>query len=249
MKIIFMVRFLNNICLNNKIMKTPNLKLVIVTLFVLLSSLKSNAQYSEEEIAKKGYTTDAIINIIIDHLPTGWRFTDTNNCLIFQRTDSILELTENTLNVPFEKKEDKIKRIQAYGKKAVSKIVLRYETKWDFLKVQEVSTNNSSVYNELRFLSKKYKIVDLKDAKLSTKESTVYTPKNDADAKKIANYYTEKKIIEEKIIKSPDLSSQNYSLFIVSISGCNDENHLVFPDEASVEVYSLMTLCREIFGK
>ncbi len=230
-------------------MKSQNVKLVIATLFVLLYSQKINAQYSEEEIVTKGYTKDAIINILIDHLPNGWKFTDTNNCFIFQRTDSILVLTENTLNVPIEKKEDKIKRIQALGKKAVSKIVIKYEPKWDFLKVQEVATNNSSVYNELRLLPKKYKIVDLKDTKLSTKENIIYTPKNDADAKKIANYYIEKKQIEEKIIKSPDLSSQNNSLFIVSMSGCNDENHIVFPDEASVEVYSFMTFCREICGK
>lgn len=230
-------------------MKSQNVKLVIATIFVLQYSQKIKAQYSEEEIVTKGYTKDAIINILIDHLPNGWKFTDTNNTFIFQRTDSILVLTENTLNVPIEKKEDKIKRIQALGKKSVSKIVIRYEPKWDFLKVQEVATNNSSVYNELRLLPKKYKIVDLKDTKLSTKENIIYTPKNDADAKKIANYYIEKKQIEEKIIKSPDLSSQNNSLFIVSMSGCNDENHIVFPDEASVVVYSFMTFCREICGK
>ncbi len=230
-------------------MKSQNVKLVIATIFVLLYSQKIKAQYSEEEIVTKGYTKDAIINILIDHLPNGWKFSDTNNCFIFQRTDSILVLTENTLNVPMEKKEDKIKRIQALGKKAVSKIVIRYEPKWDFLKVQEVATNNSSVYNELRLLAKKYKVVDLKDTKLSTKENIVYTPKNDADAKKIANYYVEKRQIEGKIIKSPDLSSQNYSMFIISTSGCNDENHLIYPDEVSVEVYSFMTFCREICGK
>ena len=230
-------------------MKSTNIKLVIATLFVLLYTQKINAQYSEEEIVTKGYTKDAIINILIDHLPNGWKFTDTNNCFIFQRKDSILVLTENTLNVPIEKKEDKIKRIQVLGKKAVSKIVIRYEPKWDFLRVQEVATNNSSVYNELRLLPKKYKIVDLKDTKLSTKENIIYTPKNDADAKNIANYYTEKKQIEEKIIKSPDYSSQNYSLFNVSEDGYIDNYHYVFPEEASNDFFQLKNLLREICGK
>jgi hypothetical protein len=216
---------------------------------MLMAPTKLHAQYSEEEIVKKGYTTDGIINILIDYIPAGWKFSEDSGTFVFQRNDSVFELTENTLNVPFEKMDDRINRIQANGKKTVSKIVIKYEDKWDFLKVQEASLNNTSVYNEIRLLPEKYQITVLKDPVLSSKGNFVYTPKTDADKKRISQYYYERKRLEGKIIKLPDLSSQKYSLFINSKSGCNDENHIVCPDEASVELYSILSFLREVCGK
>ncbi|MEI6122533.1 MAG: hypothetical protein WCQ95_02785 [Bacteroidota bacterium] len=230
-------------------MKTRTLKLLLVAMCLFAFISKIDAQNTEEDILKKGYISDAIINIVIDHLPVGWKFKDENGFFIFQRTDSIWQLMENTLNVPLEKKEDRFKRIQANGRKTVAKIVIRYEKKWDFLKVQEVSLANMEVYNKIRLLPGKYKITGLKDLKLSSKGNTVYTPITEDDKKRIANYYAERLVLEGKIVGSPDLSSQLYSLFVVEKSGCNDENHLVYPDAASVELYSILTLCREICGK
>jgi hypothetical protein len=230
-------------------MKTQSFKLLITLVYILLFIHQIKAQYSEEEIVKKGYTTDGIINILIDYIPAGWKFSEENGYFIFQRNDSILELTENTLNVPFEKKEDRIKRILENGKKTVSKIVIKYEDKWDFLKVQEASLNNASVYNEIRLLPEKYQITLLKDPILSSKGNYVYSPKTEADKKRISDYYFERKQLENKIIKLPDLNSQKYSLFINLKCGCNDENHLVFPDEASVELYSILSFLREVCGK
>ncbi len=207
------------------------------------------AQNTEEDIIKKGYIDDAIINIIIDHLPNGWKFKNEKGCFIIQRQDSIWELSENTLNVPIEKREDKIKRIQANGKKTVSEIIIKFEDKWDFLKVQEATINNTSVSNDIRLLPDKYKITGLKDASLSSKEKVVYTPKTDEEKNRISNYNAELKQLKEKIIKIPDMSSQKYSLFVIAKNGCNDDNHIVYPDAASVELYTVMALFREVCGK
>jgi hypothetical protein len=230
-------------------MRIPRLKIIIISSFLLFTTTKIKAQYSEEEVVKKGYTTDGIINILIDHIPGGWNFKEENGFFVFQRNDSVWVLSENTLNVPFEKKEDRNKRIQAYGKKTVSKIIIRYEDKWDFLKLQEADLNNSSIYNEMRLLPNKMNISKLKDIKNSNKGNTVYTPITMADKISIENYYKEREKLQNKIIKVPDHNTQKYSLFIVSKTGCNDESHLVYPDAASIEVYGILNFLREICGK
>ncbi len=223
---------------------------VITTIFLFFILLKStSAQSSEEEITKEPYRSDAIISMIINYLPAGWTFTESNGFYIIQKTDSIWVLAENTLNAPAEKKEEKIKRIKANGIKTVAKILVRYEKKWDFIKIQEVSFNNMSVNNEITALESKYNIAKLKDTKLSSKSKIVYTPLNEDDVKRINDYYAEKKQLEDKLIKSPDFSSQQYSLFVISKTGIIDEDHSVFPDKASVECYTIMALMREVCGK
>ncbi len=210
---------------------------------------ESQAQWSEEEVEKKGYISDDIMNIIISHLPDGWNFADEDGYFIFQRKDSIWELAESASKVTGEKKADKNKRIQAEGKKTIAKIILKYEKKWDFIKIQEATISNQKIDNEIVNLAQKHKISGLKDLKLSSKEGIVYTPKTENDKKRIAEYYAEKKQLEEKIIRLPEMSSQKYSLFIISKSGGNDESHIIFPEEASLEMYTILSLCREVCGK
>jgi hypothetical protein len=230
-------------------MRTARLLFMTICSLLINSSFKIYAQNPEKEIAKKGYETDGIIKIIIDHIPAGWGFKEDSGLFIIQRNDSIWQLTENTVNVPFEKKEDRMKRIQANGVKTVSKIMIRYENKWDFLKFQEADINNASIYNEIRQLPNKMGVSALKDTKLSRKGNIVYTPVTEADKIRISTYYKEKEGLENKIIKVPDHNTQKYSLFIVSKNGCNDDSHLVYPDDASVELYGILNLMREICGK
>jgi hypothetical protein len=98
-------------------------------------------------------------------------------------------------------------------------------------------------------LPEKFKITSLKDQKLSSKGNIIYTPKTETDKKRIADFYIEREKLQGKIIKLPELSSQKYSLFILAKDGCNDESHIVYPDEASVELYSILSFLREICGK
>jgi hypothetical protein len=229
-------------------MRIPSLLVLTISSLFLFSTQKIKAQYSEDTVVKKSYTADGIINIIIDHIPARWSFKEENCFFIFQRNDSIWQLTENTLNVPFEKKEDRMKRIQATGIKTVSKIVIRYEDKWDFLKLQEASISNSSVKNEIRSLPDKMEIRQLKDTKLSSKGNSVYTPKTEADKIRLEKYYLELKKLESKIISVPDNSSQKYSLFYTFESGYNDNTHYIYPEEASNELFQIKNLFRELCG-
>ena len=223
----------------------------IVTLSILFAFSFNNvsAQSSEAEIAREPYRSDAIISMILYYMPAGWTFREADGHFIIQRNDSIWELEENTMSTINEKKEDKNRRIQANGKKTVAQIVIKYEKKWDFIKIQEASFKNLSITNEINALSSKYKIAHLKDARQSTKEKIVYTPVTREDVKLIETYYAEKKRLEAQMIHTPDYSTQQYSLFIISKSGCIDEAHAVFPDKASLECYSILALLREVCGK
>ncbi len=225
-------------------------RLILVSgiIFALLIS-KAHAQYTEKEAQGKGYLSDAIVGIIINYLPQGWTFRDSANFFIIQRADSIWELNENTSNTLKEKKDDRNARIRANGKKTVAKILIRYEKKWDFIKIQEASFNNTSIISQIASLEKKYDISKLKDSKLSSKSGIVYTPVTEDDTKRLQNYYKEKKDLEQKTMKIPDYSTEKFSLFIISKTGCIDDEHWVYPDKASVETYTVLSLIREVCGK
>ncbi len=222
---------------------------VALIVFFAVSVHSVSAQSSEAEIAKEPFRSDAIISMLLYYMPAGWTFSDVNGHFIIQRNDSIWILEENTMSTINEKKEDRNRRIQAKGEKTTAQIVIKYEKKWDFIKVQEASYKNLSITNEINALSNKYKIAHLKDTKQSTKEKIVYTPVSHEDVKLIENYYAEKKRLESQLIPTPDYSTQQYSLFIVSKRGCIDETHAVYPDKASLECYSILALLREVCGK
>ncbi|MDD4213938.1 MAG: hypothetical protein PHR81_03920 [Bacteroidales bacterium] len=229
--------------------KTLTVLFLAIFINLNLFSIKANAQSSEAEIFTTGYRTDATINLIINYLPKGWTFSESNGNFIIQRSDSVWVLKTNTVNVKKEKKEARQERIVRDGLKTVAKIVIRYEDKWDFLKRQEANLHNSSVNSEIRKLPEKMGIQHLKDAKLSGKGNIVYTPVTEQDKIKIDNYYKERAKLEATLIRIPDHSTQKYSLFIISKIGCNDDSYFVFPSESSVELFGILNFINEVSGK
>lgn len=224
--------------------------IVITTL--LLSCINISflfGQASEEEISKEFYRADGNINLILNNLPEGWAFKEDKENFIIYRKDSVFVLIENRINTPIENKEIRISRIKEHGVKTLAEIIIRYENKWDFLKIQEAQLKNAATIGEISKLPEKYNITSLLDPKLSRKNLPVYTAKNEKEKLNIADYYKEKGYLEKKLIRIPDYNSQLYSLFNVSTSGKEDDSHLVFPVEASIELYTILTLFREACGK
>jgi hypothetical protein len=222
---------------------------IITTFLMMISVNKTYSQASEEEISKEFYRADGNLNLVLNNLPKGWVFKEDKGFFKIFRKDSVLMLAENRINAPVEKSEDRIKRIKEYGVKTLCEIVIRYENKWDFLKVQEAQIKNASTMDEINKLADKLKISSLLDPQLSRKNQAVYTPKNNKDKLNIANYYKEKERLEKTLIKTPDYTSQFYSLFNVSSNGMEDNMHIVYPSEASVELYTILSLFREVCGK
>lgn len=215
--------------------------------FTKISNVK--AQASEEELSKEFYRADGNINLVLNELPKGWMLKEEKGFFIITRMDSVLVLEGNRINAPAETREARIKRIKENGVKTQAKIVIRYENKWDYLRIQEAQIKNAATIDEISKLADKMKISALYDSKLSRKNQAVYTPKNETDKVNIANYYKEKDKLEKKIITIPDFNSQLYSLFIISTNGMDDDMHIVYPGEASLELYSILSLFREACGK
>jgi len=226
--------------------------LIIVISILLVSCINPNflfGQASEKEISKEFYKADGNINLILNNLPSGWAFTEANGNFIIYRKDSVFVLNENRINAPFENEEIRIKRIKENGVKTQAEIIIHYENKWDFLKIQEAQLKNAAIRDEISKLPEKLKIATLLDPKLSRKNNPVYTARNEKEKLNIAANYKEKENLEKTLLKIPDYNTQFYSLFNVSSSGKEDNMHWVLPVEASIELYTILTLIREACGK
>jgi hypothetical protein len=225
-------------------------KIIFIVYFISIFHYnKIFAQATEEEISKEFYKADGNINLIINNLPAGWVFTADKGDFIIFRKDSVLILSENRINAPLENKEVKLNHIKEFGVKTQAKVIIHYENKWDFLRIQEAQIKNASIMDEIQKLPEKMKITSLLDSKLSRKGKPVYTAKNEKDQLCISNYYKEEERLEKKIVKLPDFNSQLYSLFIVSEDGKEDNMHYVYPTGASIELYTILSLFREACGK
>ena len=158
-------------------------------------------------------------------------------------------LDENRINAPVEKKEDQIARIKNNGKRIVPVIVMRYVNKWTPDQIQQANIQNAVYNDEIHKLAKKFNIEHLRDKNTSGKNATIYTPTNDQEKKRIEQYETELARLQDKKIRLPDFHSEKYSLFIETVIGKADDNHLVYPGENSLELYTILSTFREVCGK
>ena len=160
--------------------------------------------------------------------------------------DSIYILLENRINAPSEPAEKLAERIQKFGTMGVAKIIYRYEPKWTKEAIEKVKKNNAYILEQIQNLPQKYNIQHLYDKSLSTKNKNIYVPTNEKEAETIKKFEKEYNELNSKLIEVPFIHTQKYSLFLENIEGCNDENHVVYPQEASLEVYSILVLIREL---
>lgn len=227
-----------------------NMRNILIITIVFLSSLSSTfAQSTESEISKEFYKADTYISIILNYIPSDWKFIATENQFTIISPDTVWVLTENRFNTIPEKKEDQIDRIKKNGTLVIPTIVIQYENKWTPERLQQARINNAAYYDEIRKLPTKYKITHLIDKKLSSKSSTVYIPTNDQEKILLEQYEQEKSRLMEKIIRLPDFHSEKYSLFIESTSGADDDMHLVYPNAPSLELFTILSIFREVCGK
>lgn len=216
--------------------------LTFVFIFIL-----QHISYSQSDSITKASLNDSLLNKIYSLFPAGWTIIQENDRLIIQRTDSIYSLNEYRFGTSHsgETKDERNVRIQNEGKKGVSRIILRYEARWSYLKT--VGTKNSNILykKELSGLAEKYKITKLYNKELSTRQNPVYvgTTENEKDA--IIKFEKERSEIQAKITTLPNYNTDKYSFFLVSMEGCNDDNHYIFPEEASLQLYTILTLFYE----
>ncbi|MBU0489847.1 MAG: hypothetical protein KKA07_00110 [Bacteroidetes bacterium] len=225
-------------------------------LIVLISALMIGLSGAFAQNEKVADTTDLIagdniLSIIRNALPAGWSMRIEQQKIIVERKDSVWVLLENRLNSLVTKmdKEKKEEEIKARGKRTASYVIYLFEEKWSIEKVEDARQNNSKLCNELRALPKKYGVENLRDAELSTKEHSVYAGKTDEEKKNVEGFEKEKFEIEAKIIKLPNYHTTHYSIYFVEESGADDSFHIIFPEDASKQLYHIKMLFLELCGK
>lgn len=214
-----------------------------------ISSTVAFAQSSEREINKEFYKADAQLSIVINYLPTAWVFSADQEFFLITAPDSAWVLEENMADSRAESKESRTERIKKSGTRILPQVVIRFEEKWSSDKVQMAKIGNAAIDDEIRKLPAKYHIQHLADTIQSSKSKKVFTATNDKETRLIAQYNNELNQLIAQRVKLPDFHSEKYSLFIYSITGADDENHLVYPANASLEVYTVLSTFREICGK
>ncbi len=233
----FYISIIIAIAFIKKIMKT-SISIIFIILFSPIFLL------GQSDSTFKSSLNDSILNKIYSHIPKGWTITEKGNQIVFQRNDSIFSLEEYRFDTKYmtETKAEKNEKIITNGKKIVSKLVLRYETRWSYSKTLTTKNNNALYSQKLQKLPEKYKITSLYNKKLSTKLNSVYTGITDKEKDAVKKYEKERVEILSKIITLPMYNTEKYSFFIVSMEGYNNDNHYIIPEAASSEFFKILTL-------
>ncbi len=216
--------------------------LICGTPFIALKSQNKNT----DDIDK-----DATLKIIKNSIPKNWDFYQENDKFILERKDTTWILYENRINAPLsnETKQARNARIKKNGVIGKSKIVFRYEQKWDVNKLIKSTTQNDEIYKQMIQLPDKYNIKSLASGSIAGKGNTVYVGNTTEEKDRIAKYDAEMVELWKKVIVVPNYHSEKYSLFLVTKEGWNDDFHWVYPQEASNEVLSVEMYFIELCGK
>lgn len=225
-----------------KTLANINKALLITFISLIVICFGVNAQQSNEE-------NDKILLNIKNKIPSNWNYIRTSSRIHLIRSDSVFILKENRINAPKESRDNLDERIKKYGQLGASKIIYRYEPRWSKEVLKNAYNSNSKISKEIKKLPQKYNIEHLYNKSLSTKKNIIYTPTNEAEKNRIKQYEIEYNELSSKLITVPTLHTENFSLFIDDVQGCNDNNQVIFPETASIEVYSIMVLVSELCDK
>lgn len=205
--------------------------------------------FGQTDTSFQSTLNDTVLNKIYSYLPKGWTVIESSNQLIFQSTDSVYILENYRFDSSFQSatKAERIEYVIKNSKKGISRIIFRYENRWNYTKTL-TSKNNNSYYNQkLQKLPEKYKITSLYNKELSTRQNPVYVGTTDKEKDAIKKFEKERIEILAKITTMPNYNTEKCSIFLVSMEGCNDDMHYIVPDDASLQLFKILSLFFE-FG-
>lgn len=213
------------------------MKKLLISIFVLVLSGGTSVAQQNKLIEE-----DYLLSKVNNSLPAGWEiFSPANDVIIVQRIEPVYLLDENRINAPesIESKEDLEKRIKKYGKQVKSIFQFKYYDKLTEENIESAKKLNDSIYIIVNSLPKKYKIENLRDNFVSSKGEVKFNGNTDEEIERIKKYEIEKYNLFDKILKLPDYNSEKYSLYLDISLGMEDEMHLVWPFEASSEMFKV----------
>jgi len=190
---------------------------------------------------------DLALRKVEGSLPAGWVMYTEEDRLVIKRREPVWILNENRINAPvsFESSSERDDRIRKKGRQGYARLVFRIEKAWTAEKMRCAAVTNEAVTADLKALPGRLGLEKLVDESLSRKGDTVYTGKTDDEKKRIAAFYIEKEKIKKSLVKLPDYTSKQYSLFLLQKEGAEDDFHSVAPGKASEEIYTVESLLKK----
>lgn len=215
------------------------MKLILLALLMVASLLRADAA-----------PVDALLSQVEAVLPRGWKMTFSSSQgprLSFVRDGDICVLNENRINAPMptETEAQLEARVRKTGVRSRCYVAFRLEPKWTPARWSTVNQKNAQISREIEALPKKHGITDLYDARASRKGFEIYTPRDDDDRTRIRAWQQEAETLQRTLLPLPNYESSQYSLFLATRQGVEDDMHFVSPRSASSELYRIEALLQK----
>jgi|GEM_PF-1174949 len=206
----------------------------------------TNVKWEDDEMPWRRQDDQALRKVEAS-LPAGWVMYTEEDRLVIKRREPVWILNENRINAPvsLESSSERDDRIRKKGMKGYARLVFRMEKLWTPEKLRCAANTNETVKADLKALPGRHGVEKLVDKSLSRKGETVYRGRTDDEKKRIAAFNKERDSIEKKLVKMPDYTSKQYSLFLLIKEGAEDDFHSVTPGKASEEMYTVESLLRK----
>jgi hypothetical protein len=190
---------------------------------------------------------DALLEKLKKQLPANWSMYIENERLIVKRNEPAYMQITNLINAPvmLVKKEQQEKEIKKQGKEIFCTFVFRVEPRWLPERLEKAKNFNGSIDRKMSQLEEKHHITKLYNPNAKS-AANLYRGKTEEEKRRIRAYEQEKNELEKKRIRFPDYMSEDYSLFLIEKEGMQDQFTLIYPEEASREMYLIENKFREI---
>jgi hypothetical protein len=192
---------------------------------------------------------DPVLEKLRNQLPANWSMFIENERLLVKRNEPAYQRMSNLVNAPAALIKKEMQEQEASAKKEGIEVyctfVFQLETRWFPERLEAARNANKSIDREISQLSKKYNLTDLYNRAAKTAEY-LYRGRTAEEKRRIDAFEKEKKVLEKKRVRLPDYVSRQYCLFLLEKKGMQDEYTLIYPEEASKEMYLIENKFKEI---
>jgi hypothetical protein len=222
----------------------------IIKIFETCDKAIAYARAHKIPFVKENLELDVVLERLKNQLPDNWSMRIENERLILKRNEPAFQLDTNLINAPAAliKKElqEKGTSVKKQGREIYCRFVFQMETRWFPERLEAARKTNKSIDREISQLPDKYNITNLFDRTAKT-AAYLYRGKTAEEKRRIEAFEKERKELEKKRVRLPDYVSKDYCLFLLEKQGMQDGYTLIYPEEASQEMYRLEKKFKEIF--
>jgi hypothetical protein len=222
----------------------------IIKVFETYDKAIAYAEVHKVPFVKEKLEPDPVLEKLKNQLPANWSMHIENERLMVKRNEPAYQQITNLINAPAAliKKDQREKQASAKkeGIEVYCTFVFQMETRWFPERLERARNINKSIDEEISRLPEKYNITNLYNRAAKTPDY-LYRGKTAEEKRRIDAFEKEKKELEKKRVRLPDYVTRDYCLFLLEKKGMQDEFTLIYPEEASQEMYFIEKKFKEIF--